>query len=102
MTSQLFVDCKVEHEKTDFSDVDSSLLQKVEQEPVSLPSIEDKSLTGSEVSTMTPDEADKLLSTRFVPFLSFSSFFLYMCETLPFAGKYTPQHLPCIKIRVTV
>ncbi|KAK6630854.1 hypothetical protein RUM44_003024 [Polyplax serrata] len=63
--SQLYVDCKVEHAKTEFSDLNSSLLQKVdEQEPTSLASMEDRSLNSSEVSTMTPDEADKLLSTR--------------------------------------
>ena len=68
VSSELYIDCKVEHEKTEFSDVNSSLLQikVVEQGPNSLASVDEKSLNSSEVSTMTPDEAEKLLSTRLV------------------------------------
>lgn len=83
--SQLYVDCKVEHAKTEFSDLNSSLLQKVdEQEPTSLASMEDRSLNSSEVSTMTPDEADKLLSTRFVssPIAMYEQIFRISVNTL--------------------
>ncbi|KAL0271292.1 UNVERIFIED_CONTAM: hypothetical protein PYX00_008431 [Menopon gallinae] len=58
-SSQLFIDCQ-EHQKTDFPVVDSLLLQKVDCD--SMTSLEDK----SNLSEMTPDEADKLLSSRII------------------------------------
>lgn len=65
VSSELFVNCDVEHEQTSFSEVNSSLLQKVDKEQSPHDSLESKGNL-NEVSAMTPDEADKLLSTRFV------------------------------------
>lgn len=65
VSSELFVNCEVEHEKTSFSEFNSSLLQKYEKESSPHDSLDDK-VNLNEVSTMTPDEADKLLSTRWV------------------------------------
>lgn len=73
VSSELYIDCKVDHQNTDFSHLNSSLLQKVDDLNNSLAPNEDKSLPVSEVSAMTPDEAEKLLSTRFVISMNTSS-----------------------------
>lgn len=66
VSDELFVNCDVEHEKTSFDNVCSSLLQRVGEKEQSPHDSLDSKGNLNEVSAMTPDEADKLLSTRFV------------------------------------